>query len=180
MPVTVTGQGFNTFIEGIRRKLDSPDLIQQLGNSLAQALKEGFQSSGLQSRSGATVAALSFVGEPERVGNGWRIGVGNADEAGHPEDPAPSGTLRQFFQDNPVLRPTPWRRIPPDYKEQLEVMRRAGMYGGRGPSYANYLWVQNYGSSGAEIEGRNYIDPAIDQWRQQVPEMIQEYFRAQG
>lgn len=185
MPVTVTGNRFDTFIQEIEQKLNSPDLIQQLGESLAESLKQGFLSSGLQSQSGATVAALTFVGEPEQTGNGWRIGVGNAEEAGHPEDPAPTGTLRAFFNDfqrafpGSNLRPTEWRRIPPDFKTLLEAERRAGMYGGRGPMYANYLWAQNYGSGAAHIAPHGYIDPALESWRQQVPDMIREYFRAQ-
>lgn len=180
MPVTTSGTSLTQWIDGLRGKFNSPDLVQSLGNALAEDLVQAFQESGLQSQSGATVRALSYVGEPERSGNAWRIGVGDKDALGNEYDPAPRGTLRQFFNDNPGLKPTPWRAIPPAYKQQLELMRRAGMYGGRGPNYANYMWVQNAGNSAAGISGHGFIEMGLSTWRGQVPDLINEWWQSLG
>jgi hypothetical protein len=174
MPLTITGDRFETLIAGIERKLDSPDLIIELGESLAGHLKDGFAASGLQSRSGATIAALTYVGQPESSGTGWSIGVGDANAAGSESDSPPRGVLKAFQQDN-SLRPSPWKDMPQTYKDKLESLRRSGMYGGRGPMYANYLWVQDRGSAEAYISGHNYLDPAVAAWRQEVPSIINGY-----
>jgi hypothetical protein len=146
-----------------------------LGESLAENLVSSFGAVGLVSRSGATVRALSYVGGAERTGDGWSIGVGNVDVTGEENDPAPAGTLRAFFEDNPYLTPSPWRRIPQAYKEKLEAMRRSGMYGGRSSEYANYMWVQDRGSSEAMIKGRNFISRGLDVWRGNAPAIINRY-----
>ncbi len=179
MPIAITGGRFEQFISGIEAKLDSSDLIVELGNRLSEQLRLGFSASGLTPRSGASIRALEYVGQPERITNGWRIGVGNADALGDESQPAPRGVLRAFFSDN-KLKPTPWRGIPPDYKVKLEAMRRAGMYGGRGQNYANYLWVQNRGNMGVYISARNFIGPAIERWREDARYLIEEYLHAQA
>lgn len=176
----ITGNRFDQFIDGIQRKIESPDLIVSLGNRLSEQLQLGFGASGLTPRSGATLRALESISEPERTGNGWRIGVGDASALGSESDSAPRGVLRQFFEDNPQIRPSPWRRIPETYKQKLEAMRRAGMYGGRGPNYANYFWAQDQGSTGAHISKRDIVNPALDRWRSEVPYFIEDYFRAQA
>jgi hypothetical protein len=177
MPLTITGDRFETLISGIERNLDSPELIIELGNSLTEHLAAGFAGSGLQSRSGATVAALSYVGQPEPSADGWSIGVGNADAAGSESDPAPQGVL-SAFQENNKLRPSPWYQMEQTYKDKLESLRRSGMYGGRGPMYANYLWVQDRGNSKAFIDAHNYIDPSVEAWRQEAPDIVNRYLHA--
>jgi len=175
MPVTFRRAGLDTFIEGIKRKIESPDLIVELGNSLSQNLVAAVGSSGLSSKSGSIVKALSKVGEPERTPTGWRIGVGDAKATGLPSDPAPRGTLRAFFTDNPGVRPSPWRGIPPNYQDVLERMRRAGMYGGRGADYANYMWVQDKGNTKAHISPRGFINTGFTTWKAQVPGIIERH-----
>lgn len=180
MPVTVSGTSLDQYISNLEAKFNSPDLIEAMAESLAGHLQESFQASGLQSRSGAGLSALTYVGEPERTGQGWSMGVGDRDALGGENDPAPRGVLRQFFSDNPSITPSKWRRIPRSYKEQLEAMRRAGMYGGRGPNYANYMWIQNSGNATAEIGGRHFIESAVSEWKTQVPDIINDWWQSLG
>ncbi len=171
------------FVQNLESRIVTPELVQELGNRLAEKLVDGFNSSGLVSRSGATVAALSSVGEPVQRGNGWSIGVMDASAAGHPEDEAPRGTLRDFFtdmrraypQDN--LRPSPWKDIPQTYKDFLEAERRSGMYGGRGPDYANYLWVQDEGNARIYIPSHPYIARSVDEWKAEAPDIIERHVK---
>jgi len=180
MPVTVNGAGLDQWIAGIKGRFESPELIQQLGQSLADDLGLAFMASGLTSRSGAGFKAITTVNEPEKTANGWKIGVGDRKALGDENQTAPRGTLRAFFEDNPTIRPSPWRGIPQSYKEKLEAMRRAGMYGGRGPDYANYMWVQNRGSGEAHIAGRHFIETGLNRWRGRVPDIINQWWQGLG
>jgi len=177
MPVTVNERGLDTFIEGIRQRVESPDMIVALGNSLSNHLVESLESSGLTSRSGATVRALSFVGKPERTSSGWRIGVGDKSATGLPSDSAPRGTLRAFFDDHKDIKPSKWRYMKQSTKDILEGMRRAGMYGGRGQNYANYMWVQDKGdmSDKVRIPARGFVNTGLTAFRSEAPNIIQSH-----
>lgn len=178
--ITVSGDSLDQAILDLRGRLNSPDLVTQIGRGLSDQLKESFTDSGLISRSGATLRALSFVGEPQRIGNAWTIGVGSREDLGEENQPAPTGTLRAFFGDNPELYPTPWKGIPQSYQEKLAQLRRTGLYGGRGATYANYMWVQNAGAPSAYITGRHFIESALAQWRSDVPNIISEWWTSLG
>ncbi len=177
---TTSGDSLDQAILNLKGKLNSPDLVTQMGQSLSEQLKESFTASGLISRSSATLEALSYVGEPQRISNGWTIGVGNRDDLGAEDEPAPRGVLREFFNDNPELRPSPWRGIPESYQEKLASLRRAGMYGGRGPTYANYMWVQDKGSAEAYISGRHFIESGLAMWRSIAPDIISSWWESIG
>ncbi len=90
MPATVSGipQRLTTILD----RLQSPELIESLGQSLAESL-----SSNAPVASGATARALAPVGEPERTTMGWWMGVGNDEAVGSKDTQAPRGTLRAFF-----------------------------------------------------------------------------------
>ena len=179
--ILITGNRFDQRIEMIQKSLNSPDLVEAIGYNLAAHLAEQYSFSGLEVRSGAALNALTYVGEAERVGgNAWTIGVGNREDLGEEDQPAPEGTLRAFFNDNPEIPPSPWKFIPPDYKMKLEQLRRMGMYGGRGPSYANYIWVQNNGSASAYIDRRQFIDGALMYWRNEAQSIADEWWKSIG
>jgi hypothetical protein len=171
-----TGSDLNQRIIDFRAQLNDPSLAVRIANDLANKLQEAFRNTGLISRSGATLQALSYVSNPERISNGWAIGVGRYRDLGDESQPAPMGTLRDFFADNPVLRPTPWRMIPRPYQEKLAQLRRMGLYGGRGATYANYAWVQNAGNSVAYIPARNFMTLGLNTWRSNVPKLIGEWW----
>jgi len=175
MPVTITGNG-RDFIIRLQRKLESPDLIQQLGETLADSLQQGFDASGLKSDSGATKNALSKVGQPQRTGSGWSIGVGDARRLGEPNETAPHGTLREFFRDFPEAFAPAWKYIPQAYQEKLAQMRRAGMYGGRGPDYAHYAWAQERGSARAFIPQRAFIEYGRGMFAARATRIVEAYF----
>lgn len=179
MPLTITGERLDQRIEILERKLNSPDLILALGSDLASALGDAYESSGLRVVSGAGIRALTYIGEPERSGNGWTIGVGDRGALGDEGDPAPRGVLRQFQEDN-GLRPSPWKYMLQSYKDKLETMRRSGMYGGRGPLYANYMWVQDQGNATAYITGRNLIDNGVSVWRSRADDIVSEWWESLG
>jgi hypothetical protein len=90
---------------------------------------------------------------------------------------APRGTLREFFEDNKEATAPVWRYIPGRYKEKLEAMRRAGMYGGRGPDYANYVWAQEKGNAKALIAGRHFIENGTNRWRARRGQIIDDWYR---
>jgi hypothetical protein len=136
---------------------------------MSECLVEAF-STKLESQSGATVRALSVVGEPYRwsnqYGTGWKVVVGDAEALGNKSDSAPRGTLRAFYDylegnlesTGRVIPYTPWAQIPNYYKGLLEQGRRAGMFGGRGPNYANYAWIQDAGNAKADITATHFIE----------------------
>lgn len=190
MSVTFSGDRARQIIQGIRQKMESPDLIVELGNSMAANLVGSFNASGLTSQSGATVRALSKVGEPERTANGWRIGVGDGEAAGKEGQPAPRGTLRAFYDyiegglegyagaTGRVHKYTDWWGMSSANKRLLEQGRRAGLFGGRGPDYANYLWVQDKGNARARITAKPFIDIGVGMWRESAPDIVNRHFNA--
>lgn len=174
MPVTVTGTGRTAYIEGVISKYDSPGLIMQLGYSLATILLKNAPIA-----TGAAASAISEVGEPERIMNGWAITVGNKSKTGLPQDSAPTGTLRAFFDylegTGRVRRYTDWWGLSRENKTLLEQGRRAGMFGGRGADYANYIWVQNYGNAKAGITGTHFIERSLAEFRKEASRIIGDY-----
>jgi hypothetical protein len=169
------------FIQRIELRYTSGDLPRALAQALSDQLIAGYESSGLVTRSGATRKAWDTVGEAIVSNDGFEIGVGDAEAAGGPQDQAPRGVLRQFFTDmksafpEEYLRPSPWKDIPQSYKGFLETQRRSGMYGGRGPDYANYLWAQEEGRSDVYIPSHPYINAAVEEWRSRVSGIIGNY-----
>jgi len=184
MPVTSNLSGLNRFIDDIKLRFDDPGLVRVLGQELSKDLTSAFSESGLQSRSGATIQALSTIGEPEKVGRGWRITVGDKSALGSPDDPAPRGTLRRFYDylegTGRVHAFTKWSGMSRSNKELLQEMRRAGLMGGRGPRYANYMWVQNYGSATAEISGRHFIERGQERFRSRASGIINDWWKSSG
>jgi hypothetical protein len=146
----------------------------QLGYSLATILLNNAPVA-----SGAAAAAISEVGEPERTLDGWAITVGNKSKTGLPEDSAPSGTLRAFFDylegTGRVWRYTDWWGLSRENKTLLEQGRRAGLFGGKGANYANYIWVQNYGNAKAGIAGTHFIERSLAEFRKEASSIIREY-----
>ena len=175
MSITTSGDNLDIFIRDVEDSLESSELISSLGDTLSGTLVDSFHASGLQSKSGATVKALEYVSDPQRIDGGWKIGVGNGDALGEEGQSAPRGTLRSFFSDRPEIRPTTWAGIPPSYKDVLESMRRSGMYGGRGPDYANYAWVQNSGNSAAGIPSTGFIDSGVSNFMTAADDVIAVY-----
>lgn len=149
----------------------------QIGYSLATALIEAAPVD-----TGATVNALSYVSEPSRTATGWEIGVGDKSKTGDESTPAPRGTLREFYDylegTGRVWRYTDWWGLSRANKRLLAEGRRAGLWGGRGVDYANYMWVQNAGNSKAGIVGTHFLERALDQWRGQASQIIQDYLNA--
>jgi hypothetical protein len=185
MPVTVTGESLTQFISGLKRQFNSPDLIQELGQALSDNLVEAFTASGLNSRSGATVEALSVVGEPQRTGTGWNIGVGNKEALGNENESAPRNTLREFYDSigggtGQVRKYANWQGLSDSNKALLEQGRRAGLFGGRGPKYANYMWIQNKGNPKAIITGRHFIEQGVASFQSQAPNIINEWWASLG
>lgn len=179
MPVTINNQRLTQIIEGIKQKIESPDMIVALGQSLSRHLVESFSESGLNSESGATVRALSKVGEPERTSDGWRIGVGDGEAAGSENTPTPRGTLRAFYdylaQSGRVWRYTDWWGMSRANKRLLADARRVGLFGGRGMDYANYMWVQNNGNGVAKVKAHHFIESGIQAWRSEVPDIVNQH-----
>ena len=175
MPVSVQMAGANQVLERLKQKLSSPELVEQLGTSLATQL-----SAVAPRETGATAAALGTVGTPTQTGAGWSIGVGDKEKVGNRNEPAPSGTLRDFYEylknTGNGVKPTDWWGLAPDLKELLASERRTGRFGGRGAGYANYMWVQNYGNAKARIRGTYFLQEAIKAWRAQVSEIVRAYF----
>ncbi len=62
-------------------------------------------------------------------------------------------------------------------KRLLAQGRRAGMFGGRGIDYANYMWIQNKGNSKARISAHGFIESGIMTWRAEVLDIIDKVFR---
>jgi len=189
MPIRVSGMDFRRQTEEIVQQMDSPELVEQLGQALSEELVKAFTTSGLKSQSGATVRALSVVGRPERwanqYGGGWRITVGDDDALGDKRDKPMKGTLASFYSylegqlesEGPVIPYTPWKPIPDKYKRLLEQGRRAGMFGGKGPNYANYMWTQNYGSTKADIVGRHFIEAGVQNFRVRAGDIVDDFVR---
>lgn len=174
MPATVTGTDRIERLKGLFVDIDSPGLIMQLGYALATILARNAPSA-----SGAAAYAISSVGEPERITGGWAIGVGDKSKTGMPNDPAPRGTLRAFFDylegTGRVWRYTDWWGLSRENKTLLEQGRRAGMFGGRGADYANYIWAQNYGNATAGITGTHFIERSLTEFRKEAQRIIEEY-----
>ncbi len=173
MPITVSGI---RKITAVLDRLESSKLIERLGADFAQRL-----SDNAPVVSGATQRALSVVGEPERIPGGWRIGVGDGQAVGSKDTPAPRGTLRAFFDylENAGIDfrgYTYWRGLSREDKTLLEQGGRAGMFGGRGQDYANYMWVQNYGNARARVTAQHFLEHGIAQWRSHVPDIVRSYF----
>ena len=190
MPIRVSGMDFRRQTEEIVQQMDSPELVEQLGQALSEELVKAFTTSGLKSQSGATVKALSVVGEPKRwanqYGGGWRITVGDDDALGDKRDKPPSGTLAAFYSyleggiggGDRVIPYTPWKQIPKKFKDELERARRmASLFGGRGPNYANYMWTQNYGSTKADIVGRHFIEAGVQNFRVRAGDIVDDFVR---
>jgi hypothetical protein len=178
MPTVISGNLDQVILE-LRNRLNSPDLAKALGKSLSEHLQDSFSAS-LEERSGNTLRALEYISEPQREGNRWIIGVGKKSDLGTADEPAPVGTLREFFDDFPELRPGPWKSIPESYQDRLAQMRRQGMYGGKGPTYANYAWIQNQGAPTAFINATHFIDTAKQEWQADVPRVIDEWWSSLG
>lgn len=155
-------------------------MIQELGQALSNDLVEAFRASGLKSISGATVAALSVVNEPERTASGWKIGVGDQEALGDENEPAPEGTLRAFVKDFSLKPVRAWKYLDNDAKQTLAIMRRAGQYGGKGWKYANYMWVQNKGNPRAHIDGRGFIEAGVAKFQAEAPELINNWWTSLG
>jgi hypothetical protein len=172
------------FVQRIELKYTGGDLPRTLAQALSDQLIAGYESSGLVTRSGATLKAWEKVGEPTVSSDGFEIGVGDAEAAGSPQDEAPRGVLREFFTDmkrafpGEYLRPSPWKDIPQTYKGILESARRSGMYGGRGPDYANYLWAQEEGRSEVYIPAHPYINAAVEEWKNMISDIVSEHAQA--
>ncbi len=49
--------------------------------------------------------------------------------------------------------------------------------GGRGPDYAKYMWVQNYGNAKAKVTGTHFIEKSAAEFKQSAPGIIRGYFR---
>ena len=154
MPVTVSipVPKLNRLLD----KLESPELIQRLGADLAQRLSDNSPHA-----SGATSRAWLHLGKPERIPNGWAIGVGSGDAFGDRNQSAPSGTLRAFFDylDNAGIEfngYTDWWGLSKDNKTLLEQRRRAGKFGGRDADYAPYMWVQDAGNAKAGVRAKRF------------------------
>jgi len=184
MPVTFNSANLSQFIDGIKLRFDSPELVTRLGQELAKDLGQAFSASGLQSRSGAGLAALTTVGEPTRNGRGWQISVGDKSALGSKNDPAPKGTLAQFYTylegTGRVRKYTKWAQMSKSNQELLEKMRRAGLMGGRGPKYANYMWIQNYGNATAQITGRHFIENGLTAFRARSRGIINDWWNKSG
>ena len=155
-------------------KFNSPGLAMQLGYSLATALLENAPVD-----TGATASAVSRVTDPERTATGWSIGVGDKTKTGDESTPAPRGTLRAFYNylegTGRDFRYSNWRGLSKDNKTLLAQGRRAGLFGGRGIDYANYMWIQNSGNAEAGITGTHFLEHALEQWRGQASQIIQDY-----
>lgn len=179
MPVVINDQRLTQVITGIQQKLESPDLIVALAKSMSGHLVDAFGTSGLQSDSGATVSALSKIGEPEKTATGWAIGVGDGDAVGSENTPAPRGTLRAFYnylaESGRVWRYTDWWGMSRANKRLLANARRAGLFGGRGADYANYMWVQNAGNAKAGVRAHHFIEAGLQAWRQDAPDIIRKH-----
>lgn len=175
MPITVQQQGIDRFLIQMDRKLNSPDLAIQLAQDLSSKLV-----ASAPVETGATKAALSKIGEPQRTATGWTIGVGDKEQTGSEGESAPRGTLRAFFDylaaSGLPVRPSNWWGLSSDNKALLLQGRRTGKFGGRGAMYANYMWIQNRGNAIAGIRGTMFIDRAILEWRANVPNVIRGYF----
>ena len=176
MLISVQSQGIEKFLIRLEQKLNSPDLIVALGTDLATSLVAEAQ---FNRPTGATAAALSVVSAPDRTSTGWSIGVGDKSKTGDRNEPAPTGTLRDFFtyleRTGVSIRPTNWWGLPRDLKEQLAVERRGGKFGGRGGGYANYMWVQNYGNSKAGIVGTGFLERGVQRWTERANETVRRY-----
>ncbi len=170
MPIQIVIESAGRLIS----KLESPELITTLGNLLAQRL-----SGAAPVSSGATQRALSVVGQPQKTETGWKIGVGSGRDTGQPEDASPHGTLRAFYDylesTGVRVRRTAWSGLSRDNKLRLEQERRAGRFGGKGPTYANYLWVQNFGNPVARIGGTHFLERAVEDFREEAGEVIRQY-----
>ena len=189
MPVTISGQGLNQIVNNLHRLADDPELALQLGKALSECLVDAFQSTN-SSVSGATVRALSKVSPPEKTGSGWKISVGDGDAVGLESQSAPRGTLRAFYKfveggpersrgaTGTIKKYSNWQGMSSANKRLLEQGRRAGMFGGRGPNYANYMWIQNTGNLKAGITGRGFIAKGTTQWRADVPRIVERYIES--
>lgn len=170
MPVTSSGN-IRQHVQGVVRSLDSPELIESLGQLLAEEL-----GARAPVASGAARDALTVVWPAEKTSTGWAIGVGDASLTGKPSDPTPRGTLREFFNDNPGVRPSAWKYLSYLNKMRLETARRAeGKYGGRGARYANYIWVQEFGNNRAGVVARPFMAEAEEAWRSKAQTMVGDY-----
>lgn len=164
----------------LQAKLQSPDLITHLGLGLAENLVNEAPMD-----TGATKLALGKISEPNKTAIGWQIGVGDKTKTGDESTPAPRGTLEAFYKylgvDDEesnigrVWRITNWWGMSRANKDLLAQGRRAGLWGGRGIDYANYMWVQNSGNSEAGITSTHFLERALEQWRGQASQIIQDY-----
>jgi hypothetical protein len=174
MPVTVTVPVTN--LTRVLDKLESPELIERLGASLSKQLADNSPVA-----SGANKRAWQHIGTPTKIVGGWRIGVGDGEALGSPDDPAPRGTLRAFFDylESQGAKPayTDWRNMQPAHQDKLEELRRGGLFGGRGADYANYAWIQNAGNMKARVTATHFIDRSLAEWRSEVPAIVRSYFR---
>lgn len=155
-------------VDRLRVRLESPELIQALGNDLAQRLAQNAPVA-----SGATSRALSHVGQPQRTATGWQIGVGNAQALGEPNAPiTPSGQLRAFYSylesTGVKVRYTDWFGLSRPNKEAYETFRRT--IGGWDANTAFYAWIQNSRS--------HFLDRALDEFRQDAPDIIRGYLKS--
>jgi hypothetical protein len=176
MPVTVT---LTNPLERLQQKLDrlnsSPELIEKLGADLSKRLSDNSPVD-----TGATARAFKHIGQPTKIVNGWKIGMGSGEAFGSEDEPAPCGTLRAFYSylesQGVEVRYTDWRNMEPAHQDRLAQARRKGLYGGRGVDYANYMWIQNAGNSRAHIRPLHFIEKSITEFRSSVGDIIREYF----
>ena len=182
MPVTVQSRGLDQLITGLKERVTSPGLIVELGANLAEKLEANSPTA-----SGATARALGYLGQPSLTDRGWSIGVGNKEWGGSPNTPAPRGTIAEFLhslskgqrtRQVSIQRPDAWWKLPDWMKSQLEAGRREGKWGGQGALFAGYLWNQNYGSAAARLSAKHFIEQSLEEWRAEVPGIVDSYFRA--
>lgn len=185
MAVRTVSSGLNQVVEGIRRKVNTPDLIIELGDALVARLSYYTSGApGVKPQSGALQDALTFMGAAQQTTSGWSIGVGKKEFLGDSSIASPQGTIAEFLSDYPKYRrkrnnpqkKNAWWDLPKEAKDRLDSDRMTGKYGGIGAQFARYVWAQNDGAVGASIVGRHFIEKAIDEWKQEVPSIVKQYF----
>jgi hypothetical protein len=81
----------------MRQRLESDELIRNLGSSLLGELSASLDSS-LATETGHLRAGLLENSGPVRTGSGWSFGAGSVERLGSPTEPSPQGTISQFLE----------------------------------------------------------------------------------
>ena len=197
MPVTST---LGTLANRLAAKFDrifNEELATHLGEELAESVVSEYFSSGMKSQTGNTVDALSYVGQPERTGLGFKIGVvGDGRRIGNPSEASPKGTIRDFLEwynrqpDLPkffirgsVPSNFAWWMLSAVQKQILQRERESGRFGGETAVAAGrvpYMWGHEQGNAKASIYGRHFIERGLVKWRARVPTIIDEWYRSRA